>query len=616
MFKNIKKLSALLGKQKWNYLLATLLLMITIFMRTLEPKILQSVIDVIVFTKQGNPSQNTIDTDSITRLIFNVLPQISANNLTNILILLGCLFFVITLVRAFIFVFSQIIVSSATEKAIKMLRDKIYHHVQYLPVSYFTTVPKGELIQRSTGDIERVRYFFQNHIVEMVRFVCIFGFAFAMMCIVNVKFAFISISLSPVIFISGIWYFKRARKLWREHEAEADKLNARIQENLSGISTVKTYAKEKYEIRAFRAQNLRIKKRGMKMVQIETFYWPLSNFVIHLQFAVSLVAGGYFVLHEVITLGQLAATFFYFNMLSMPMRMIGRVISRLSMSIIAMNRINEVLDHPKEDYNEEGLKNPLMGKITFKDVSFKYPGENNYVLNNLSFTIFPGEKVAIIGAVGSGKSTLIKLLLRFFDDYEGSILIDDIDIRKYSKSELRKRMGVTFQMPFLFSTRIDDNMAYSKPGTGFEKIKTAAHMACIEELYDILPQGLETRVGEKGVTLSGGQKQRVSIARTILSEPDVFIFDDITSAIDAHTENLIYKRLYGQIINKTTLIISHRITSLKWADKIIVLENGSLIQSGLLKDLKNKPGYLKYIFDLQSGNVACEEEMSPELRNI
>ncbi|WP_083925331.1 ABC transporter ATP-binding protein [Flexithrix dorotheae] len=608
MKKSLQSLLALLGKWKWQYFSAGMLAIIAIAMSTLEPKVLQVAVDNILVYYQSEGETGHFSTDIFSKAFSALLPTLEAGNFKLILLALGGIYMAIAISRGSLLLFSSSLNAACTESAIKHLRDRLFKHIQELPLSYFGNTSKGELIQRSTGDIDTVRNFAQNQIVEIIRLGSLFIFSFLMMMYINTTFALISIMLVPIIGIGGWFFFNKERKVWEKHEDEADKLNKIVQENLNGIRLVSAFANEEHEIDKFEKQNREKLNIGLQHMLLHTYYWPLSDFLVLAQIVISILVGGYFVIENVITVGELLSSYTYLVMVSWPMRQIGRILSQMGMAIVAMDRITQILDAKPELYEEDGINHGLIkGEISFNNIHFKYDSKaKENVLDGISFKIRKGEKVALVGPTSSGKSTIINLLTRLYDPQQGEILLDGKNIQEFSKPYLRKNIGVVLQKPFLFSTTVAENISYARPEVGREAIEEAARISQIDSIHDILPNGYDTVIGEKGVTLSGGQKQRLSLARTVVSAPDILVLDDITSAVDTATEFAIFKELEKEMENKTTIIISHRITSIQYADRILVLDKGKIVQEGTHAELAGKEGYYKEILNVQS---ALEEEI-------
>ena len=611
----LKKLLQILGKWKSYYILSAVLLIISIFIRMLQPKILQITVDKVIVYFQSGGKINIIPEDSITKFLYSILPELKMDNLSIILISLSGIFIVISLLRGLFAFSSTAITASSTEKAIKELRDRLFSHIQALPIAYHSKTPTGELIQRCTGDVETLRKFAATQVVEVVRMSALFLGAFIMMASINLTYSLIAITFIPVIAIGSLLFFKKERIIWAEHEKKQDQLSITVQENLSGIRVVKAFAKENFEIDKFTKQNEEKRVWGLKLLKLHRIFYPSSDFLIHFQIAVSVFAGGYFVLHNQLSVGEYTAFYSYSMLVAWPMRRLGQLVSELGMTTIAIDRLFSILDSEQEDYKGEDLKDKkLKGEIEFKDVTFNYDqNEKHRVLNGISFKIKAGEKIALLGPTGAGKTTIISLLMRFFDPDSGKILIDGKDIKSYSKEYLRSRFGVVLQKPFLFSTTIKNNIAYANPDSHLDDIIEAARAANIHDIItEVFPDSYETIVGEKGVTLSGGQKQRVTIARTLMKDPDILIFDDSTSSVDSETEFEIQKAMRNLMQGKTAFIIAHRITSIQDCDRIIVLDKGNIIEEGTHEELIGHEGFYKKIYDIQ---ISIEEEIKAETVN-
>ena len=607
MKKNLNALLGVLGPYKWQYALSTLLLMGSMFARSLEPRVLQVLVDHVYVFMQSGGKRGGMAGDPVSRLFAALLPTFAPGNLTPVLLGLAGIYVLISVFRGgFLFV-SSTLKESATERAIKALRNRVFAHIQQFPLAYFDVVSKGELVQRSTGDIDTVRNFLRQQINAVFRLSFVALFSFQMMYGLNARYALISVMLAPVIGWLGYSFFNREQKVWQQHEAEADRLSNIVQENLNGIRVVTAFANQGFELERFARQNDRKRAMGLKQATLHSLYFPLSDFLVNLQITISIFAGGYLALTRQISIGELLAFYAYVNQIAWPMREIGRLLSQMGMTFVAMSRITELIDAPAEA--DTGTETPghLRGNIVFSHVTFSYqPGQP--ALNDVSFQIRAGEKIALIGPTGSGKSTLIKLLMRLYEPDSGEILLDGKPLVSYAKRTLRQQIGVALQRAFLFSSTIRANVAYTRPDSADEVIHEAAQRAQAAGMRDSFPAGYQTVVGEKGVTLSGGQKQRVALARTLLAQPDILILDDTTSAVDTLTEQAIFQALAEsaastgtQEPHKTTLIISHRISAIQQADRIFVLERGRLVQQGTADELARMDGYYGKILGMQTG---------------
>ncbi len=610
MGSSIRTLFNLLGKYKYWYLSSALLLILSILFRSFEPKILQIAIDQVIALIAPEVQADPGDIDLVARALLQVLPEIKMENFGLLLSLLAIMYVLTSILRGGLLFASNAINAWSAEHLTKNVRNRLFAHIQHLPLNYFTTITRGELIQRSTGDVDTVKNFIKGQVIALIRILAIFGFAFALIAMMSWQYALICMSVAPFMVITSYFFFKKEKKVWREHEKEQDLLNNMVQENLNGIRTVIAYANEEHEQSRFEEQNRKKREIGLRHNRLHMSFWPFSDFLGFLQVSVSIIAGGYFTMIGSITIGQLLASYTYIGMVAWPLRNLGRVLSEMGMAQVALERLSEILN-AKAEVDTGITPEKVKGSIRFEGVTFGYKNDDIYALQNVSFEIKSGEKVAIVGPTGAGKSSLIKLLLRLYEPNEGQILLDGKPLSTYKCSYLRKRIGMAHQKPFLFSTSIRNNIAYGKPRSPLEKILKAAKIAQFSEINGVFPEGYETLVGEKGVTLSGGQKQRVALARTLLPEPDVLILDDITSAVDTDTEQAMFDALKDEMRSRTTLILSHRITSIQQADKVLVFDNGKLVQEGSPTELEKQEGYYREIHEIQS---AVEEQILEDTR--
>lgn len=612
MIKNIKDIYRILGKYKWYYIFSTVLLLVSIIARALEPKVLQVAVDNVISKYiSGTNLVESKNNDIVSRFFDYLLPKLNESNFGEILLLLGLIYMAISLLRSLFLFVSSAIKHHSTQSTIFRLRNTMFNHIQHLPLSFFSTISKGELMQRCTGDVDTIKDFIDQQIINFLRLSTTFIFSFIMMYFIHPTYAFYSVCLAPLIFVLSYYFFKKEIAVWEAHEKEADKLNSMVQENLNGIRVVAAFSNQEFEIQRFKKQNEAKMKMGVKQAKLQAYFWPLTDLICNIQIVISVIIGGYFTLQGAISVGELLGFNSYLGMVTMPMRHLGRILSRMGIALVAMERISEIIEKPLEEDLGEIKSGNLSGKIEFKNVSFTYDGKQN-VLEDVSFIIPSASQVAIIGESGSGKSTIIKLLLRFYEPTHGEILIDDIPIQKYNKSFLRAQIGSAFQKAFLFSSTIQQNINYTKMDAMEDEIDAAAAVAQAIEMKHKFNKGFNTLVGERGVTLSGGQKQRVALARTILANPTIIVLDDTTSAVDTITEKRILNELDNSLKGKTAIIIANRIASIQKASWIIVLDKGKVAQQGSQKDLLKNSDFYQSIQDIQSH---LEEEIQLEIAN-
>jgi len=498
------------------------------------------------------------------------------------------------------------------EKVTQNIRNSLYDHLQRLSFAYHDNSQTGELVQRSTSDVDTVRKFFANQIPEVFHVFFQFSINLVILLALEWRLALFSIIIVPVVGILSTVFFFRIFDAYEDFQAVEGKMTNRIQENLSGIRVVRSFARQEWEIEKFRNINSLLLKKGLRLNWWNSLYWPFGHILCGLQFSFSLLLGGYMSINGTITPGTFVAFSGLVNALIWPMQELGRTLSEASKSHVSYRRIREILDETQEDLQSGSAKeaHEIKGNIEFLNAGFKYiPGVN--VLENLNFSCRSGDMVALLGATGSGKTTLVNLIPRFYDYTEGQILLDGINLHEYNRHMLRKHIGIVQQEPFLFSMTVGENICYSlEREVAREEIEKAAKAAAIHDSIMKFPQGYDTMVGEKGVSLSGGQKQRIAIARTLLKDPRILILDDSTSAVDAETEGQIKKALKSLMKNRTTFIIAHRIQTLRQADKILVLDHGRIIEQGTHEQLIIREGFYKEVFNLQT---RMEEELQQEL---
>ena len=603
--KNIKHIIKIISPWKGSFLLSSILLVIGIFVRMLEPKIFQVAIDYVAPIFKNNIDSD-LHKDKVIDGIITFLDKTSSGTFLSMLWMLCVLYLFISIIRAVFVFIAKTINASVTEKAIENFRNQLFAHVQKLPLTFFSEISTGELIQRSTGDIETVRRFIGNQLVEVLRLLAIFVFSSYWLFTGNIWFGFISISAVPFIAISSYIFFKKEQKIWQKHEDEADKLNAITQENIAGIRVVKAFAQEDEEKKKFEKQNQSKLQVALTHAKLHTFFWPFSDFLVHGQIVLSVLVGGYLVLIQTISLGELVSFYTYIVMVAWPLRQVGRILSEMGMALVAIDRISAILDVEQEKDNSQLNLNETLKSFEFKDVWFKYPKEEDYAIKALNLKINFGETAVVFGPTGSGKSTLVKLLLRFYEPEKGEILINGKSILEFEKAFIRNKIGLVLQDAFLFTETLGGNIAYAQKKATKQEILYAAAWSSLQEVETIFTEGYQTMVGEKGVTLSGGQKQRVSLARTLLQNPDILILDDVTSAVDTGTEGEILNNISNNWGAKTTLIISHRLTVVPFADKIIIMEKGSVAAEGKHDEVLAQNGFYKQIHEIQN---VLESEM-------
>lgn len=501
--------------------------------------------------------------------------------------------------RGFAIFGQRLFLARGSEGFVKGIRDELFSHIQRLPFAWHTAHQTGEMIQRCTSDVEVVRTFVCTQLVEVIRTVILVAVYLYAMFSMNVKLSLVSLAFIPVVALSsGLFYGRIAARFKVADEAEGE-LTTMVQENLTGVRVVRAFGRESFELGKFNEKNDRFSELWIKLGRVLAVYWASGTLLTCLQVMVILILGVVEAVRGELTLGGFLAFVSYNSTLAWPVRSLGRVLADMSKAGVSMDRVAYILRAEEERELPGAAEAPMDGDIVFSHVSFGYEGQE--VLRDVSFTVPAGSTFAILGGTGSGKSTLVHLLDRLYDlgEGQGEITIGGRDIRLIERGYLRRNIGLVLQEPFLFSRTIRENIAAPRPGAAEAEIRRAAAIACVDEAVTEFPDGYDTLVGERGVTLSGGQKQRVAIARMLISGAPVMVFDDSLSAVDSETDAKIRAALRESLGRATVILISHRITTLMQADRILVLENGQVSDIGTHEELISRPGIYREIYDIQ-----------------
>jgi len=501
----------------------------------------------------------------------------------------------------------------ASEGVTMRLRNYMFDQIQRLSFAYHAQTPTGQLIQRSTSDVDAIRRFYSEQAIGVSRVILLFLVNFAIILRLNVPLALVSVVITPFIIVTSILFFKRVTKAYEAFQEQEATLSTTLQENLTGVRVVKAFARQDYERNKFEKDNWEKFQRGRRLLIMHSLFWPISDVFCGFQMLGGFTVGALMTINGAISIGTYMAYAGLVIWLIWPMRNLGRLIVQTSTGLVSYDRVMAVIKQDREPLTE-ALYSPqgnVRGEIVFDNVSFEYE-ENSRVLKEISFHCEPGQAIALLGSTGSGKTTLVNLLPRFYDCTGGSLTLDGVELTSYPRKFLRQHIGIVEQEPFLFSRSIRENIAY---GVGREvsqaEIEAAARAAAIHDVILSFPDGYNTLVGEKGVTLSGGQKQRVAIARTLLKNPRILILDDSTSSVDTETEAEIRAALELLMKGRTTFIIAHRIQSVMNADLILVLDGGRIVQMGAHAELLAEGGIYGQIFDIQTRiEVELEKEIS------
>ncbi len=500
------------------------------------------------------------------------------------------------------------ILEGTSQKIIKNMRVELYTSLQKQDFSFFDSNRTGDIMNRLTGDIDSIRHFVAWVMNGMIENLFLFVTALVILGSINPTLTLVLVTLTPVIGVTGFFFSRKVGPAFRNARACLSRLNTVAQENISGNRVVKAMVREKYELEKFDDANGAYKDANIASNRIAQKYMPLLNFLANTLNVLVLVVGGWMVINEKMTIGDYVTFNSMSWALNAPMRSLGWLINDTSNMLASAEKVKEFYLAEPAIYGNKADKERdkrLEGNVCFNNVSFSYDGAP--AIKNVSFEAKRGQTVAIIGETGSGKSTVANLMFRFYDATEGEVLLDGMNVKSMSLKHVRKSMAMAMQDIFLFSDTIEGNIAYGNPEASFEEVKEAAIKADAHGFIERMPEGYDTIIGERGVGLSGGQKQRISLARALLKNPSILILDDTTSAVDMETEKYIQEMLSREAGNRTMFIIAHRISSVKNADFILVMEKGSIIERGTHEELIKLGGKYKEVCDTQMGSFDIKE---------
>ena len=536
-----------------------------------------------------------------------------SEGMSNLLPLVALGFVLLAMVQG-VFTFASGKLAAQTAEGITLrLRDYLFDHIQRLSFTYHDHTATGELIQRSTSDVDALRRFFADQAIGVGRIVLLFVVNFVALLLLNWQLALLSVIVVPLVVITSVLFFRQVSKAYESYQEQDAVLSTTLQENLTAVRVVKAFARQEYERNKFEGDNWEKFVRGRRLLIMHSLFWPISDILCGFQMLGGFTAGALMAIDGTMTVGSYLAYAGMVIWLIWPMRNLGRLIVQMSTGLVSFGRVRKVIQEEREPLTEGACSPPskVKGNIVFEDISFRYDKDSS-ALKGISFHCKPGEIVALLGPTGSGKTTLVNLLPRFYEYTSGSLTLDGVELHDYPRRFLRQQIGIVEQEPFLFSRTIRENITY---GVGREvndaEVEAAARAAAIHDTIITFPEGYGTLVGEKGVTLSGGQKQRVAIARTLLKDPAILILDDSTSSVDTETEAEIRAALDRLMVGRTTFVIAHRIQSLMTADLILVLDKGRIVQRGKHQELMEQDGIYRRIYDMQARiEVELERELA------
>lgn len=566
------RILAYLGPYKRRVVLGYIALTISVGMQLLTPRLVEYVID----RGLTRPNYHAVTVGSLT------------------IIIVGATLGIFTYARSYIFQY-------LAERVSYDVRNELYQHMQRLSFSFFDTAHTGQLMSRATEDVNSIRRFLMMSLRSIIQSLGMLIVITTILVLTDWKLALISMSVMPILIFTALYFGKTIRPKFLAVQQQFGVMTNVMQENLSGARVVRAFAREEDENRKFDRELWTLNETYMNTVRQYSFYFPLMTFLSSAGITLILWYGGRQVINGSLSLGRLTAFYLYLTMLSQPIRMLGWVVNSAARAIASGERIFGVLDtRPRIESPENAIVLPaITGEVEFRDVYFRYDETTEDALSDISFVARPGMRIALIGGTGSGKSTITALIPRFYDVRAGAVTVDGYDVRQLKLEALRAQIGIVLQDTFLFSMSIGENIAYGRPEATPEQIIAAAKAAMIHDHIASLPDGYDTVVGERGVSLSGGQKQRVAIARALVMDPKILILDDATSSVDTETEYEIQQALQSAMRGRTTLVIAHRLLSLKNADEILVLDNGRIVERGTHQSLLEREGAYARIYDLQ-----------------
>lgn len=593
--KELRYLNKYLLKYKWHLILGTLFTILSNVFHIIPGPLVRHSIDLVV---DNINLYRSLESTALQENYFSAF--------TNALLIYGGLILLMAFLRGIFLYFVRqtlIVMSRLVEFDLK---NEVFNHYQTLPMSFYRRNNTGDLMNRISEDVSRVRMYLGPAIMYGINLITLFLMLIPIMYAISPKLTWYSLIPLPLLSISIFFVNNMVERRSEEIQKSQSLLSTFVQEAFSGIRVIKSFNREADSTSRFEKETESYRKKSLKLTKVQSFFFPVIMGLIGLSTILTVYAGSTEVINGNLTFGNIAEFILYVNLLTWPVTALGWTSSLVQRAEASQKRINEFLKTETNIVSIKNIERELQGKIQFKNVSFTYPDTGIQALSDVSFTVNPGESLAIIGTTGSGKSTVSNLITRMYDARDGIVLVDDIPIDEYNLNSLRKQIGFVPQDVFLFSDTIGNNIAFGLSDSDKEKVMQAAKDADVYENILQFPNGFDTRVGERGITLSGGQKQRVSIARAINRDPKILILDDALSAVDTKTENTILNSMKRIMENRTSLIISHRVSSAKLADKIIVVDDGRIVEEGTHDELLSSDSYYKNLYEKQM--LSNEEE--------
>jgi ATP-binding cassette subfamily B protein len=586
--KELRYLNKYLLKYKWHLVFGTLFVIISNIFQIIPAQLVRHSIDLVVDNMRIYQALGNLNIQSEFFKVFAF----------GIFVYAGLILLMALLRGVFLYFVRQTLIVMSRHIEFD-LKNEIFEHYQTLPLSFYRRNNTGDLMNRISEDVSRVRMYLGPAIMYGLTLFTLFFMVIPIMFSVNATLTWYAISPLPILSISIFLVNNKMERRSEQIQKSQSRLSTFVQEAFSGIRVLKSFNRENESLQKFTAESDLYQHQSMKLTKVQSLFYPLIMALIGVSTILTVYAGSTEVIKGTLTLGNIAEFIIYVNLLTWPVTSLGWTSSLVQRAEASQKRINEFLKTPTNIISEKNIERKISGKIEFKNVSFTYPDTGIKALKDISFTVNPGESLAIIGTTGSGKSTVSNLVSRMYDVRGGEILIDEIPITHYDLTSLRSQIGYVPQDVFLFSDTIFNNIGFGIKQPEESRIFQAAKDADVYENILAFPLGFETRIGERGITLSGGQKQRVSIARAIVREPKILMLDDALSAVDTKTENNILNSLKRIMTGRTTIIISHRVSSAKLAQKIIVLSDGAMIDAGTHEELLSREGMYRDLYEKQ-----------------
>ena len=584
------------------YLLAIVAMVISYIFLFMLPLISRTALDILI--KEPSTAGNWL-----TMLASAAYTGDNQDNQTLALLLVSATISILLTALAGVFFYLRgYWIASASEGIARRLRDRLLNHLNHLPILFHNNADTGDLIQRCTSDVETFRVFLSGQVIEIARAILMLLVVTPILFSLHPKMAWLSLASMPLLFFSAILFFQKVKSVFTRVDESEARLTTVLQENLTGIRVVRAFARQDYEIEKFAESNALFREENKRLMRLLGGYYGFSDFICLGQIGLLLIAGASWTIAGELTVGTLFAFITYESMIIWPIRHMGRVLTDTSKAVVALGRVSKILEEPIESQNELSPQHRLKGDIVLKDVSFCHEGSQP-IIDNMSLQIQAGETVAFLGPPGSGKSTIVQLLLRLHDYQRGSIFLDQYELSELGRKYARNQMSIVMQEPFLFAASIRENLILGRRQASEDEIQAATMAAQIHDSILKFPRAYDSMVGERGVTLSGGQRQRIALARALVKQPPILILDDSLSAVDTDTEAKILAALKNQQHHQTTIIIAHRLSSVMHADRIFVLDSGQIIQQGNHETLSKQAGVYQKLCHIQ-GAIESDIEQS------